>query len=55
MQDSTACVTDENEIYKWGKDIEKDDLLHDEPHLANRVTHIENINYPMIDKIFILP
>lgn len=54
-QDSTACITDENEIYRWGKDIEKDDLLHEEPHLVNRVLQIESINNPLVDKLFILP
>lgn len=55
FQDSTACITDENEIYRWGKDIEKDDLLHEEPHLVSRLVSTENINNPFVTKMFILP
>jgi hypothetical protein len=48
-------VTEENEIYQWGRDIVKADIYHGEPTIFNRVGQLENINNPLITKLFGIP
>lgn len=55
FQDSTACITDENNIYRWGKETESSDLLNEGPHLVDRLVSTENISNLLVIKMFVLP